>query len=184
MTPTDAQLAEIEAARLAYEAAFRLHEIHQARHDYADLLIEHAPALLAALRDARAEIRKWQRIAGDWLRKLATVEAERDAALRREAELRARIEALCEHWESWIGHTARTGDGVSMTPGYVAGQLRAALSQSPAETESGPEVVHKCPGRGEAVTQCCGRTPFELPSTDRLIDVAGLVTCRAKGSER
>jgi hypothetical protein len=47
----------------------------------------------------------------------------------------------------------------------------------------GRETVHKCPGRGEAVTQCCGKTPFDLPRADRMTDLAGLVTCRGKGYE-
>ncbi len=43
-----------------------------------------------------------------------------------------------------------------------------------------PEITHKCPGWGESFTQCCGRNPFELPRTDRMTDIAGLVTCRGR----
>lgn len=38
------------------------------------------------------------------------------------------------------------------------------------------EVVHACPPVGEGLTPCCGRTPFELPHTDRLT-VDEEVTC-------
>ncbi|MEU4348280.1 hypothetical protein [Streptomyces sp. NPDC023838] len=31
-----------------------------------------------------------------------------------------------------------------------------------------PEVVHGCPPDGSGLTPCCGRTPFELPLTDRI----------------
>lgn len=39
------------------------------------------------------------------------------------------------------------------------------------------ETTHDCPREGEAVTLCCGRSPFELPRTDRLTLDASLVTC-------
>lgn len=38
------------------------------------------------------------------------------------------------------------------------------------------EVVHGCPPPGSGVTPCCGRTPFELPRTDR-ISTEAPVTC-------
>lgn len=31
-----------------------------------------------------------------------------------------------------------------------------------------PEIVHGCPPDGSGLTPCCGRTPFELPRTDRI----------------
>lgn len=30
------------------------------------------------------------------------------------------------------------------------------------------QPAHQCPPDGSAVTPCCGRTPFELPRTDRM----------------
>lgn len=38
------------------------------------------------------------------------------------------------------------------------------------------EVVHGCPPDGSGLTPCCGRTPFELPRTDRISSEAP-VTC-------
>lgn len=38
-------------------------------------------------------------------------------------------------------------------------------------------TVHQCPHEGEAVTPCCGRTPFELLQTDRLSVDVRQVTC-------
>ena len=47
------------------------------------------------------------------------------------------------------------------------------------------EVTHACPPGDAAVTPCCGRTPFELPRTDRMTLDSALVTCAraARGSE-
>lgn len=41
------------------------------------------------------------------------------------------------------------------------------------------EVVHQCPPEGSGVTPCCGRTPFELPRTDRMSIDTKVVTCHA-----
>ena len=38
-------------------------------------------------------------------------------------------------------------------------------------------VVHLCPMMGEAVTACCGRSPFELPDYDSITTKPRLVTC-------
>jgi hypothetical protein len=37
-------------------------------------------------------------------------------------------------------------------------------------------VTHACPSSGSSVMPCCGRLPFEVPTTDR-ITVSGVVTC-------
>lgn len=39
-------------------------------------------------------------------------------------------------------------------------------------------VTHACPPPGQAVTPCCGRTPFELPRTDRIALGPMVVTCQ------
>ncbi|MCZ4602953.1 hypothetical protein O3S80_04030 [Streptomyces sp. Lzd4kr] len=36
------------------------------------------------------------------------------------------------------------------------------------EHQPKPEVVHACPPDGSGLTPCCGRTPFELPLSDRI----------------
>lgn len=41
----------------------------------------------------------------------------------------------------------------------------------------GDEVIHACPPDGSGLTPCCGRTPFELPRTDRMSTSPALVTC-------
>lgn len=38
-------------------------------------------------------------------------------------------------------------------------------------------ITHLCPEVGSGVTGCCGRTPFELPQTDRLTLDSVAVTC-------
>lgn len=40
-----------------------------------------------------------------------------------------------------------------------------------------PETVHACPPKGQGVTACCGRTPFELLRTGRMTMDATAVTC-------
>jgi hypothetical protein len=38
-------------------------------------------------------------------------------------------------------------------------------------------TTHECPPDGSGLTPCCGKTPFELPRTDRMTVHADLVTC-------
>jgi hypothetical protein len=40
-------------------------------------------------------------------------------------------------------------------------------------------TVHACPPPGSGLTPCCGRTPFELPPTDRMSLDPTAVTCSA-----
>lgn len=37
--------------------------------------------------------------------------------------------------------------------------------------------VHACPPDGSGIMPCCGRTPFEVPRTDRMTSDPALVTC-------
>lgn len=39
------------------------------------------------------------------------------------------------------------------------------------------EVLHACPPGDSGIMPCCGRTPFEIPRTDRLTTDKGAVTC-------
>lgn len=39
------------------------------------------------------------------------------------------------------------------------------------------EITHACPPDGSGLTPCCGRTPVELPRTDRITSQADAVTC-------
>jgi len=45
------------------------------------------------------------------------------------------------------------------------------------------EVVHDCPRRGEQVTLCCGKSPFDLPRTDRLTEDPALITCGREANQ-
>ncbi len=38
-------------------------------------------------------------------------------------------------------------------------------------------TVHATPAHGEAVTPCCGASPFELPRTDQLTLNPAAITC-------
>lgn len=44
------------------------------------------------------------------------------------------------------------------------------------------ETIHRCPWPDSGITPCCGKTPFELPTTDRLTLQDELVTC-GKGDD-
>lgn len=39
-------------------------------------------------------------------------------------------------------------------------------------------TVHRCPPTGSGLMPCCGRTPFEVPLTDKMTEDARLVTCK------
>lgn len=41
------------------------------------------------------------------------------------------------------------------------------------------ETTHACPTEGSGITPCCSKTPFELPSTDRMTLHTYLVTCHS-----
>ncbi|WP_406156919.1 hypothetical protein [Streptomyces canus] len=47
--------------------------------------------------------------------------------------------------------------------------------------EASEEAVHGCPPDGSGLTPCCGRTPFELPLTDRISSEAP-ITCPGSAS--
>jgi len=46
--------------------------------------------------------------------------------------------------------------------------------------ETMAEITHSCPPEGQYLTPCCGKTPFELPRTDRMTLDPSLVTCQAR----
>ncbi|MFF7837594.1 hypothetical protein ACFZC6_01970 [Streptomyces ossamyceticus] len=59
-------------------------------------------------------------------------------------------------------------------PGTV---LHAVLDRLGIDLPPAPPV-HGCPPDGSGLTPCCGRTPFELPRTDRMATDPALVTCQ------
>lgn len=52
----------------------------------------------------------------------------------------------------------------------VAALLEAALGTR----------THQCPPEGSGIMPCCGRTPFEVPRTDRMTLDSDSVTCGAQ----
>lgn len=58
-------------------------------------------------------------------------------------------------------------------PGTV---LHAVLDRLGISLPPAPPI-HGCPPDGSGVTPCCGRTPFELPRTDRMSTDPALITC-------
>jgi acyl-CoA reductase-like NAD-dependent aldehyde dehydrogenase len=100
--------------------------------------------------------------------------ADRAAVLTDEAAL---IEAHCpDHGDA---------DGVWMDCHCVVAEdmhRRAAelrrMADEAQQPEAQREVVHACPPDGSGLMPCCGRTPFELPRTDRMSADPTLVTCQ------
>jgi hypothetical protein len=39
------------------------------------------------------------------------------------------------------------------------------------------EITHLCPPGGSGIMPCCGKTPFEVPRTDRMTEDKDKVTC-------
>lgn len=52
-------------------------------------------------------------------------------------------------------------------------------SVKPLSVEDGTEkeTIHKCPPLGSGIMPCCGKTPFEVPRTDRMTLDRTQVTC-------
>lgn len=63
-------------------------------------------------------------------------------------------------------------------------KLREALREAKDTYADYYEVVHRGPDGSGAVTPCCGRTPFELPRSDRMTYHDALVTCAALAGDR
>ncbi|MDX2954571.1 hypothetical protein [Streptomyces caniscabiei] len=100
--------------------------------------------------------------------------ADRAAVLEEAADKLAEFIAL-------HGPTSRTVAGWTGAEAFLrrmaaesAAVDRVAAETPPAETET----VHACPPDGSGLTPCCGRTPFELPRTDRMTRDPAAVTCR------
>lgn len=49
-------------------------------------------------------------------------------------------------------------------------------------SDNASETTHRCPEGSEAAMPCCGRTPFEVPWTDRLTEDPESVTCGISAS--
>ncbi|MEU1078184.1 hypothetical protein ABZ404_36965 [Streptomyces sp. NPDC005878] len=61
------------------------------------------------------------------------------------------------------------GGGGEMAQDREAGAVYVSEALFRLAAEAQPtEVVHGCPPDGSGLTPCCGRTPFELPLTDRI----------------
>lgn len=56
--------------------------------------------------------------------------------------------------------------------------LHAVLDRLGIDLPPAPPI-HGCPPDGSGLTPCCGRTPFELPRTDRMTTDPTEVTCAA-----
>ncbi|MCU1592451.1 MAG: hypothetical protein JWP11_3707 [Frankiales bacterium] len=79
--------------------------------------------------------------------------------------------------EDWAGPPCTCGGRQCPDP-TTASARYAGVDDAIAATPR--EQTHGCPPDGSGLTPCCGRTPFELPQTDRMTDDAALVTCRGR----
>lgn len=93
-----------------------------------------------------------------------------DEDIRRALAVRSRVvaEAPGKHATAREGRKETPDDKVARHP---RGDVDAVVSAAVGET------THACPADGAAVTPCCGRSPFELPMTDRMTLDPALVTC-------
>lgn len=66
--------------------------------------------------------------------------------------------------------------GLRITPASSSDPTAAAF------TVEVTSIIHQCPPRGSGVMPCCGRTPFEVPRTDRMT-IDGIVTCNASSAD-
>ena len=180
---TDHQLDEI-AGRAAglYEYATGLDTAWQ---DEADQLAgTDVPALLADLRRLRTQLgtmrSETMREAADLvLKTTAPLDWDADAvscwntALNiAEHNLRQHVATVLaprrtltpdEYSAAWHAVEGAAGEE-GADPGTV---LHAVLDRLGIDLPPAPPV-HACPPDGSGVTPCCGRTPFELPRTDRM----------------
>lgn len=99
---------------------------------------------------------------------LARVERQRDAAL-------ATVERVKALHHSRYG---RDADCCTVDNQVWPCSTIRALAQTVGHEPPQVSVTHACPPRGAGgLTPCCGRTPFELPRTDRMTSDPALVTC-------
>lgn len=61
----------------------------------------------------------------------------------------------------------------------VAETRDVIIGLTPVAKSEPDDVVRRCPPEGSGLTPCCGRTPFELPLTDRMTLDPTLVTCQS-----
>lgn len=84
-------------------------------------------------------------------------------------------------WRSWPDHHPEEGPwGFRVAQSAIQNLYRYGPFAVVVVEDTAPptEVTHACPPGDAACTPCCGRTPFELPRTDRLTLDPSLVTCR------
>lgn len=65
----------------------------------------------------------------------------------------------------------------------LSDSIRQANAPGEEPMSTATETTHQCPALGSGVTQCCERTPFEVPRTDRMTLDPALVTCGAADHE-
>jgi hypothetical protein len=98
--------------------------------------------------------------------------ADQAAVLREAADAVARDrEATIPLHSAWAKGMRRAEE---LLRRLAAEPAAAGPDQTGDETRA--ETVHACPPDGSGLTPCCGRAPFELPSTDRMT-ATGTVTC-------
>ena len=104
-----------------------------------------------------------------------TIELEPDQALSTEQALRAQLKKFCDT----IASSGR-GPGTILPTCKTCGNDKCPAYDGEDETPKPGETTHLCPPGDSALTPCCGKSPFELPKTDRLTEDPKLVTCHAR----
>lgn len=86
----------------------------------------------------------------------------------RDAYNHDRSDAMTDYYDT------NFGGGVSRGLCYPATTQELKTMKPPFDVN---ETIHECPHRDSGMTPCCGRTPFELPRTDRMSANPALVNC-------
>lgn len=87
-----------------------------------------------------------------------------------------RVAAYVSRGRSAVDHTYPDG-----TARYALGALDDA-GLLPRIGSADQAVVHACPRQGTGITPCCGRSPLELPRSERITTDPDAVTCTASAT--
>jgi len=91
------------------------------------------------------------------------------------------IADLEKQFAHWDGQPRGYLRDLIMAQHYVDWNYAQALKRISDQLD---HLTHACPPDGSGVMPCCGKTPFEVPPTDRITQDPNLVTCHEKPTNR
>lgn len=78
---------------------------------------------------------------------------------------------------TWQSAWSATPVHLTTLMAQAEGHVREAHPEAISDIGPEPEKVHSCPPPGSGLMPCCGRSPFEMPRTDRLARHGEPTTC-------